>query len=259
MRLSAAFLFGVGGNIEVTYMGLNEWEDSRRVFGNDDLYTVISEFGTAPFGGFGDTDELSRVDASFISRFHSGEVNYRRRWVGPYQRFQGSWLVGLRHIDIDETIRFGGRDSTGVNFFDSRFDIRNAMTGPQLGGDLWWNVYPGINTGIGWKTAVMRNRTQAETNLEATTVPDFRLVDTDYRTTVLNEFTAEAVYRFSYSWSFRTAYHVMALNRVALGQSNFDTTPFTEELGGPAAAAWRVDNRDRLTLHGFSFGAEYLW
>ncbi|CAN0267974.1 unnamed protein product, partial [Hapterophycus canaliculatus] len=42
VRLSAAMILGVGGNIEATYMGGHEWSDSATATGAEDLFSFIS-------------------------------------------------------------------------------------------------------------------------------------------------------------------------------------------------------------------------
>lgn len=278
MRLSAAFIFGAGGNVEVTYMGLNEFGDSASVTDpGANLFSFISEFGTAPFGGFVDTDQSLFQGLDLESRFHSGEVNYRRRWVGPYSRFQGSWLAGIRYIDFDEDLLYRtealNNDTVAADdmrFFNANFKTRNAMTGFQIGGDLWWNVYPGINLGMGLKGAALGNRSKLESSLTSNSIGpggvafplDFTSSDSDSRTAWLTEFNATAIYRFAYSWSFRTSYYAINVENVALGLSALDSPDLALAIGQDpftTPAAIPVNNRDSLTVQGVSFGLEYLW
>ncbi len=83
-------------------MGGNEWSDRATVTSaNPTLYSFISRFGAPPQNGFDDTDRsLSQTVTSF-STLHSAEINYRRRTVGQYCRFQGSWLMGIRYVRFD--------------------------------------------------------------------------------------------------------------------------------------------------------------
>ncbi|WP_164103842.1 BBP7 family outer membrane beta-barrel protein [Candidatus Laterigemmans baculatus] len=278
MRLSAAFICGAGGNVEVTYMGLNEFGDTASVSDpGGNLFSYISEFGTEPVGGFDDTDRSLFQGLGLESRFHSGEVNYRRRWVGPYSRFQGSWLAGIRYVDFDEDLLYRTEglnndtvEADDLRFFQGNFKTRNAMTGFQLGGDLWWNVYPGINVGMGLKGAALGNRSTLETNLESNSIGPggvafplgYTSRDADSGTAWLTEFNATAIYRFAYSWSFRTSYYVVNVDNVALGTTALDSPELILAVGNnpmTTPESIPVNNNDEFTVQGVSFGVEYLW
>ncbi len=164
-RLSAAVICGVGGNLEATYMGGSEWKDRAFVTDpNAGLFSFISNFGQSPINGFDDTDRSLVQSLDSESDFHSGELNYRRRTVGPYCRFQGSWLFGLRYLRYDDRLIYStqGENNNTVNanlprFFSSNDRAQNSLFGPQIGGDLWWNIRPGVSFGMGVKGAWMQN------------------------------------------------------------------------------------------------------
>lgn len=265
MRLSGAILFGAGGNLEMTYMGLNQWNGEAVVedpTGN--LFSVISNFGTAPPGGFPQTDATERQAVSLESEFHSGEWNYRRRWVGPYCRFQGSWLAGIRYLNISEDFAYRTDETLagGPQFFRSLTDTRNSMTGFQLGGDLWWNVTPGINIGIGMKGAVLGNDAKQTTQFNTETlVAPIVVTAEDSSAAYLSEFQATIVYRFTYSWSARFSYHALTIDDIALGASNLALpNPNGANLQTTLAQTPALlNNDDSLDLSGFSTGFEYIW
>ncbi|RMF38258.1 MAG: hypothetical protein D6753_16045, partial [Planctomycetota bacterium] len=99
---------GVGSRLEVRYFGLNDWDStataSTVASGNPTLYSVFSNFGTAPPGGFDDTDRSFIHSLNYNSELHSGEINFRRHWVGIRPWYQGSFLAGVRYIDLDERL-----------------------------------------------------------------------------------------------------------------------------------------------------------
>lgn len=257
VRLSGALIFGVGGNLEATYMGGNQWNASASVRDDvtNNLFSVITSFGTDPIGGFGDTDNQFVQQVSIKSEFHSAELNYRRRWMGPYCRFQGSWLAGLRYLRYEDGLTYAGSGAGGS--FASNDQLVNDMFGVQAGFDLWWNLCPGINLGMGIKGGWVENKVDRTTRLQANGVPvDVLLGDVDHSGTVLGEFEAKLIYRISHSWSLRAAYYALAVDDVGFGIADGDTirsfvdndpipTPFTQ--------------RDSLVVQGFSFGTEYTW
>lgn len=280
LRLSASFICGAGGNIEVTYMGVYDWGNTAAAGSTDpngptNLYSFISNFGTAPPGGFDDTDNSLFQSVGSQSRFHSGEVNYRRRWVGPYSRFQGSWLAGIRYVDFGDEFQYQtiglNNDTVQANdlrFFDSQFKASNSMTGFQLGGDLWWNITPGINWGLGLKGAILGNDAKMSGSINSNSIgPNgvnqplaFGGVVRNSDAALLGELETTLVYRFSYSWSFRTSYYLIGIDDVALGASGLQSTTFTDTgFGVTVPTLGALSANDDLTIQGFSFGAEYLW
>ena len=63
VRISGALIFGVGGNIEATYMGGNKWSrQATATSATNDLNSFITDFGTAPSGPLDDLDQSSRSD-----------------------------------------------------------------------------------------------------------------------------------------------------------------------------------------------------
>jgi hypothetical protein len=280
VRLSASMIFGVGGNLEVTYMGANDLGGSASVgaldpAGPTNYFSYISQFGTFPPGGFDDTDQSLFQGVTSRTRLHSGEFNYRRRWVGPYSRFQGSWLLGVRHIDLDDifdyqTIGLNNDTAlaTDLRFFRSNYRVNNEMTGFQLGGDLWWNVTPGINLGLGLKTGVLGNVSRVRALIESNSIPAGGVVAASAfddrarsaETSWMTELDATLIYRFSYSWSFKSSYYLLGIDNVGLGASSLQTTTFNDAGTGittPTLGAHRAN--DDVVFQGFSFGLEYLW
>lgn len=289
-RLTGSFLFGAGGNIEATYFGSNHFSNSAGVTADLDgggnslfnLFSAYSQFGTNPGGvpnatpgfgddaiGFDDPDRSSRHTIIATSDIHSGEANYRRRWVGPYCRWQGSWLAGFRYFDVDESFIFDARgalnDTQAANvprFFNSTTQTRNALVGAQLGGDLWWNAYPGINLGIGMKGAIFGNTAEQDTLIRANSLPagvtQIGESAQGSGTSFLTEIQARGVYRISYAWSLTAAYWFVQVDGLALGAGNVNTAQASQLfLNQPRLLNINMD--DSITMHGFSVGTEYLW
>ncbi|MGB7325678.1 MAG: hypothetical protein WBD31_12460 [Rubripirellula sp.] len=300
VRLSAALIFGVGGNIEATYFGGLEWDGSASVSspatlidnpsfdplattgptsfpftitGGADLYSFISEFGVTPADGFDDTDRSISQAVTNRATFNSGEINYRRRTVGPYNRFQGSWLAGMRHLRYNNRM---GLDIVGLNndgtdatltdgtqrFFSSRDTIENSMFGGQIGGDLWYTMTPGIQLGVELKGMWMKNEARRNYSVSANsiagggpgTASDSYRVDNG---TMALELSTQLVYRLSHSWSFRSAYYLVAIDEVA--SPELSGTFLKDVVDSPNSVGRPGMDFESLTLNGFTFGAEYLW
>lgn len=278
VRVSGAFIWGVGGNVELNYMGGHEWSGTgAATSANPDLYSFISDFGTNPpddvntpvnDAGFDDTDRS--LSQSLVSRslFHSAELNYRRRAMFPYCRFQSSWLVGLRYIRYDDSLLYatlGDTTNTGANnglrFFNSETSAKNSLFGPQAGFDFWWNAAPGISIGFGSKAAWVQNDVRRRTALTANSLglgatPGGIVVeDSDQDVTYMLDFELKGVYRFSHSLSVRASYYIMTVDDIIFGGLDADSARnilSTSTVNRPFVY-------DGLDLQGFTAGVEYMW
>lgn len=267
-RLSVAFIVGPGGNVEVTYLGGNRWEDEATVTGNPlGLFSFLSDFGTAPFGGYDDPDNSAMHRAATAATFHSGEVNYRRRTVGPYGRFQWSGLGGIRYLRYDSDFDFMalGDNNNALpprpRYFDMRNSLDNELVGVQVGGDLWWNVIPGVNVGIGLKGGPMGNRMSRNSVVSANSIGPgatpgtATLSDRATKTAWMGELEASLLYRLSHSWTLKTQYYLLSVDRIGFG---FDANAAENLVSGGTAGIDPIQTRS-LTISGFSIGAEYMW
>jgi len=266
-RLSVAFIVGPGGNIEVTYLGGNRWKDEAVATGNLNLFSFLSNFGVAPPGGFQDTDASLVQSASTLATFHSGEVNYRRRTVGPYGRFQWSGLGGIRYLRYDSDFDYKtlGDNNNAIpprlRFFEMLNSVDNEMVGAQIGGDLWWNVIPGVNLGIGLKGGPMGNhisrRSQVNANSigPAATPGSLSFADSVNKTAWMGEIEATLLYRISHSWTIKSQYYLLSVDNVGYG---FDTNAAESLISAGATPIDPIQTRS-LTISGFSIGAEYMW
>lgn len=270
VRLSAAFIFGAGANLEFTFMGGHEWQSEAFVADTNPVYfSFISDFGTSPINGFDDTDRSIRQSVESESAFDTLELNYRRRTVGPYGRFQGSWLVGLRYLRFENTLIYStlGQMDNAVNanlprFFQSDDQIKNHLFGPQIGFDVWWNMTAGVNLGLGVKGAWVQNDFEGRSVLSANSLggsgnPGSVLITNKERdTTVMGEFEAKMVYRLSHSWSLRSAYYAVAADDIAFASVPGETIRDFVTSGPLTEPSFDFDS---LVVQGFSIGAEYVW
>lgn len=265
LNLLVAVQVGPGGSVEVGYFGLNEWDTTARVTSNSpNIYSVFSNFGQSPFNGFDDSDRSLAQSATYRSAIHNGEVNYRRRWVGPYCWFQGSWLMGLRYFDLDEAMDYStvgqlnNSNNQTLRFLNQTTETRNALTGFQVGGDLWMNVIPGLHVGTEFKTGIYGNVAEANTTIMANSIPDYTEFASDATTAYMGEIAFKTVYRINYNWSFTAGYHIMQVDNVALAPVNFNTAP-PPDFNGPVARTAFIDNNQNVTYEGYTLGLEYLW
>lgn len=273
LELMAALQFGPGANIEVRYFGLNNWNvsETAQTFVNPTLYSVYSLFGTAPPGGFDDTDRSFIHTLSYNSELHNGEVNYRRRFANPYGLGQFSWLAGIRYFDLDERLNFAATGSLNntftfdqLRFFDHSTITRNQLTGFQVGGDYWLDVVPGFQLGVESKGGIFGNHAEVESQIFANSIPGAREHLQEGRTAYLGELIASAVYRLSYSLSVRASYNLLYVDNVALAPENYNTRDLSNALGSGIGAFTAnrfpfIDVDGEVLYQGWSIGGEYTW
>ncbi|MEM6366387.1 MAG: hypothetical protein AAF745_18315, partial [Planctomycetota bacterium] len=215
------------------------------------LTSIFSNYGNLPLGGFNNANFRQTFDTD--AEFHSVELNYRRRVVGPYCRFQGSWLFGIRHLVYDNGFSYNGFDGTNtINGFTFNSDVDNRFLGAQVGFDLWYNAAPGISFGSGLKGAWGQNDISQALSTSNANDP----ISVGGRDgTVLIDLNTTLVYRLSYSLAFRSSHHLIAMDDVA--QPTLDQQ-FLIDYRGAATPAVPV-NEGSLVLQGATFGIEYLW
>lgn len=285
VRVSAAVIMGVGGNLEMVYNGGHEWSNSASAFSvdpnNPDLFSYISDFGMDPAGGYDDPDRSIFQEVYTDSAFHSGEVNYRRRTVGPGCRFQGSWLVGARYLRMDNGFGFNAmgtlNDGTGGTtpapaserrFYNSITNTKNNIFVGQIGYDVWWNMVPGVQLGFGMKGGWGQNDWKRSTLLHANsagpgaTAGVGSISDRDRLSTVMGEIETKIIYRLSHSWSVRMSHQLIAIDDIV------NTVPDRDfvraALTGPVTGGTPITTPPRtqfssIVLQGFTIGAEYIW
>jgi len=268
LALQGNIQVGPGSNIEVGYFGLNRWENSATANSGapPSLFSFLSNFGVTPANGFDDSDRSFVQTLTYSSTLNNGEINLRRRWSEPSGFFQGSLLMGVRYLALDEQAKFTARgafDNTQANnslrFLDYTTDTHNSLVGFQIGGDLWYNVIPGVKVGVDAKTGIFNNRVNQNTAIFANSLPDTVSENVAVnRAAYVTQIAPQAWYRLNHSWAVRGSYQFMYINNVALATGNLNATPPTE-LGVNLGRTARINTDSDIILQGFTAGAEYTW
>ncbi|MEI8212448.1 MAG: hypothetical protein WCI02_09885 [Planctomycetota bacterium] len=265
------FQCGPGSNLEVLYFGLDAWNSSASVQSpTSNLYSFISNFGTFPAGGFDDSDRSLQHTLTYQSTLHNGELNLRRRWAEPNGFFQGSFLTGVRYMDLDEASVFsavGLNNNTAANngprFFNYNLQTSNSLVGWQFGGDLWYNFLPGIKFGVELKTGIFNNRAQQGTiitanSLPGTGIPSINEHVLENRTAYITQLSPQAVYRLTYSLAIRSSMQIIWIDNVALASNNFNSAPPSLFVPGSTRIPG-IDASTNIVYTGLTLGAEYTW
>ncbi len=253
VRLSGALICGVGGAVEATYMGGNKWNASAQATSaTDDLYSFISDFGDPVLD---DVDQSSSQSIGTQSELHSIELNYRRRTMGPYCRFQGSWLFGLRYLQFKNEMTYSTFNSP-TRFFNSEDRVRNHMFGAQAGGDIWWNIHSGVRLGMGLKGAWVQNEIKRSFTVDANSIANTAINDTRRGSDLMGEFELKFIWQFNHSWKFRTAYYAIAAEDIGFGSIDKNAVLSLRPGSTPVDPGYLLDD---LVVQGISFGTEYNW
>jgi hypothetical protein len=212
----------------------------------------------SPAFGYLDTDQASFASLAYSSTFDSYEINLRRRWQSPTCLFQGSYLAGVRHFRLEETalLHIDGIGGT----FDYRIDTANALTGFQLGGDMYLSAIPGILVGGELKAGIYGNaadQSSTRSNLIAgiadSTSESIGRDDASF----VGEAGVNVLYRISQNITLKGGYHCLYVSSVALAAENAN---FNVGVGGPVSPRTAlINNGGSAFYHGGMGGVEFAW
>jgi hypothetical protein len=261
-----------GASLEFTYFGLFSFNSYAQVASpTDDLFSVISQFGTTPPFGFQETDESDFQSISYKSTFDSYEANLRRRWMAPNSRYQGSWLIGARYFQLDEQFKYLTQSDVNNNLPAPRSQaifntgVNNALTGLQIGGDIWTCILPGLRVGGEGKVGVFGNYMNVNNAIGSTSLsdagqPTFHDGKKGGGVAFIGQAEAMATYRLNYQWTLKAGYQVLYVDGVALATENFNTLP--PAVFSPPPGVNRtpfINSSGSLFYHGYTVGAEFMW
>ena len=257
-RFSSMLQVTAGGSLEFTYFGTFHWHKSASFSSPaGDIFSVVSDFGQ--FAQFAELDNATFQRIDYSSTFDNFEINFRRRWIAPNCRYQGSWLVGVRYFKLDEDFQYV---SVANGTADWDVNTNNSLTGAQLGGDLWLCVVPGLRLGGEFKAGIFGNHASQGTTITATSLLlpfTEQVVSNDVA--VVTNLDLMMLYRINYNWTFKLGYQFLYVDGVALASENFNPTPpavFQGVPGNIIRDATINDNGD-VFYHGLMAGLEFLW
>jgi hypothetical protein len=257
-RTTVAMQLRSGNSIEASYLAGFNWSSYAMVESQtDNLFSVMSDFGNAPPGGFDDTDAASMHMIAYSSGFDTVELNYRQRWVAPNCRVQGSWLVGVRYFNLAEDFRYSTQSPGGTpGWMDYFAGASNNMTGVQTGGDLWVCIIPGLHVGTEVKLGMYGNHAQQLTQIEAFSFVEPVIErETSDRVAFVGDFNLTFLWKLNQNWTLRGGYMAMYTDGVALAADNFNAGP-------PFVAGQRtpfINASGDVFYHGLTAGVEWMW
>jgi hypothetical protein len=259
-RFTGMLQFRSMGNLEFTYYGLAYSQNQQQV--NDptnNLYSAFSQFGTDPPGGFLEDSNAAYQRMEFGSTFHSFEANYRRHWQGPNCRLQGSYLMGARYFQLQESFDFVSVSTVNAGQMRSSTATGSNLTGAQVGGDVWVCIIPGLRAGFEGKAGLFGCRDSQTTRITATSlaVPYVETAGSN-DLAFLGDAAFYLTYRVNYQINLKFGYNFLYVDGVALATENFNSRPPNAFVNGSNRVALLNDNGN-LFYHGASVGLEYNW
>jgi hypothetical protein len=268
---------GPASSLEFTYFGLFFHQDSASAtrlgpLPTDGLFSVFSDFGTNPPGGFAETDDADVQSLNYTSTFDNFELNFRQRWMAPNSRYQGSWMWGARYFYLDEQFEYFSQSTVGLLPGDpprqmlATADTNNSLTGLQIGGDLWVCLLPGLRAGVEAKAGVFYNHMNVDNVITVSTLPinppinPFIEEQINGDVAFVGDATFLLTYRCNYNWTLRAGAQALFVDGVALAPTNFNTEPPAGPFGPLAGNRVPfINDGGNIFYYGFTGGVEYMW
>jgi len=269
-RITGTYQVAANSHLEATYFGTFFWRGSAAAGTADhNLYSVLSDFGQQPPGGFLQTDQATLHAIDYTSKLNNVELNWRHHWMSPGYWVHGSWLAGARYVRLEEQFGYFTQvlahtnplppnNQRGPADMNYRVSTTNDMIGFQLGGDLFVSLLPGLMVGSELKAGVFGNLADQSTVITATNLNP-ALVESrrSQDVALVAEASVMAVYQVTPWLSLRGGYQALFVDGVALAPENFNTVaPF------PPVAPSRgpvINDNGNVFYHGFTAGLEWLW
>lgn len=264
VKFTAMLQWGPGSDVEFTYYGLFGWTEQATLADAGNIQSVYDNFD--PLGGFDETANADAATIRYFSTFDNYEVNFRQRWQSPNCRYQGSWLYGVRYFQLDEDFNYRIDKNDPGNFVGSTItnvNTNNAMTGLQVGGDVWICLIPGLRVGGEGKFAVLANHANIDSSITvngaAPPVGPFTDGSVVGDVAFLGDLAAYVTYRINYHWTLKGGVQALYLDGAALAADNFNPVAPNVFAGG-AAIRQPVRNENASVLwYGYTMSLEYLW
>jgi len=273
-RAVARFQMSALHSIEAVYLGGLDWDDRNVVTDeNDNLFSVFSDFGNDPFGGFEDSDQASISSVEYDSEFDSVEINFRTAMAPTDERIHTSLLWGFRYLRVDESLdqridvlpHFDDINDVPrmAEFTEYSIGVTNDMFGLQGGGESVICLSPGIQLGAEGKIGIFGTTTDFNSNLTSTTLPD-GLTSASQKGGVsfMSDASAFLLWQLHPLFKFRAGYELIFISNIGTASSNYDVDIVQASIDSPLLVAQRViegDTNDSVFYHGLNFGLEFGW
>ncbi|GAA4422778.1 hypothetical protein [Bremerella cremea] len=258
VRMSLNRAFTPGGNLEFSYMGMGNWASQQGAYGNGNLFSPFSDFGTDPVGGYAETDGGDLMLYSSSNRFDSFELNYRRFFTSANCWWQSSWWVGIRYVRVDDDAVLNTQGSGGT--LEYIVDADNDLFGVQWGTDSALKLTTRWTLSLFGEIGVYGNRATQESNINFGGI-NIQETTAQRRASMVLEAGFLSTFRIVPRGTLRAGYQIVYIDGVALGSDSFNfqtggAVPLNTALAGRAA---NINDNGNALYHGPTVGFEYTW
>jgi hypothetical protein len=226
-----------GNGIEVRYFGALEWEADAN-WTSDTGWAVPT---TPPRTGTG----VAVIDANYISRLNSTEVNYRQ---APNNRV--ALLAGFRWIEVHEELDVDA--DFGANMTDISWNVDNHLYGAQTGAEVMLLNRGGPFSLTSWfKGGIFGNASDNSFDLNQTVGPDLSFTDQSSKVAFVGDIAFLGQYKLSENVSINSGYQLFWVDGVALASEQIFATN--------VATGGGIDPDGFVFYHGALISMDIVW
>ena len=234
---------------EISFVGPFEWEEAQTR--QDAGGGLNSLFSTTPEGGVAPGNLSAFNNARYHFQAIDSSLNnleYNKVWHGwDVMKF----VLGMRYTRVQDKYSFISRNNVGEvgTLFQ---ETTNNLIGPQVGGELFYDVGERFSYSLRGKLGLMANLYdgQARLNNNGFLISNSDNDNVDF--SGLFEFGATAHYQLGPSFRLRAGYEAWVLTEMATVRDNVDFQ-ITRSIGR------NTQNDDDIVFHGASVGLELFW
>lgn len=247
--------------VEAVYLGAPKWDDTRAIRdaspnglgGTGNIRSLLGDFMALPGVGLANFASLS-----IRSQMDSFELNYRRRVgliCGP---FETSLMMGVRYVNLRESLNFITISDTLVpNTNDLRVRTQNHLIGLQAGGLAAYRISDKTWFEGDIKVGLYQNSVRMNSEYTVATpagVAAFAHSDHRGEVAVIGDFDFRSHVRLTRNLSMHIGYQLIVADGLALARDNVETNLALLTLG-PA----QVQQNGLAFFHGPHLGGVLSW
>lgn len=245
IRITGQRIFGAEG-LSISYAGIQEWNDIARATsaGGGLNFAPVAGSGLgvsalAPFNG-----------ATFQQQYHHG--NYHTLELN---KVTWGWdvlnvFVGIRYTHYEEELDFFSSRADGQQGLLA-IDLENHIFGPQVGGELFYDIGGRLSTGVKGKLGLMATALDRETQLISNGTDIINNTDSDVNFNFMAEFGGFVRWQVLPRGYIRGGYELW-YNSAVYGVDDNIPGSLTSTYGTTSV-------KDGLLIHGATLGFEFNW
>lgn len=246
IRITGQRVFGAEG-LSISYAGIQEW--------NDSFNTPLSPGGGLNFTpvagtGLGATALAPFKGAVFQQQYHNGSYH-----TLELNKVTWGWdvlniFLGVRYTHYEEEFDFFSARADGQQGLLA-LDLENHIFGPQVGGELFYDIGGRVSTGVKGKLGLMATALERETRLISNGTSIINNTDSDVNVNFMAEFGGFVRWQVLPRGYIRGGYELW-YNSSVFGVDENIPGSITSTYGTTS-----VD--DDLLIHGATIGFEFNW